>query len=251
MSTDDRNRSFYGSISAGRDDYWRKMAAPRFRVATLLKLLAERPPRRLVDLGCGGAQLLEELRRALPSARLLGVDLSDAQVAANRSALPDVDFAAADLDAPQAVATLAPHEGAFDTVVAMELIEHVASPATLLRTALRLATPGEGRLLLSTQCGPLRETERRVGHRRHFTAREMRALLVDAGWLPERVWNCGFPFHDLSKRVANLRPDASMARFDGRAYGPVENALCLGLRALFRLNSDARGAQLFAVSRRP
>jgi 2-polyprenyl-3-methyl-5-hydroxy-6-metoxy-1,4-benzoquinol methylase len=250
VSTDDRNRRFYGTVSAGRDDYWRKMAAPRFRVETLLSLLAERPPRRLVDLGCGGGQLLEALRRAWPSARLMGVDLSEAQLAADRRALPGVDLVAADLDAPEAVSALAPHEGAFDTVVAMELIEHVASPAAVLRTALRLATPGEGRLLLSTQSGPLRETERRVGHRRHFTAREMHALLVETGWRPERVWQCGFPFHDLSKRLANLRPDAAMARFDGRAYGPVEDALCLALRALFRLNSGARGAQLFAVARR-
>lgn len=248
MSVEAPNRSFYGRVTAGRDDYWRKMAAPRFRVETLLDLLAERPPRRLADLGCGGGQLLEALRHAWPSARLLGVDLSEAQLAVDRRALPGVDLVAADLDAPETAAALCPYEGAFDTVVAMELLEHVESPASLLRTAHRLATPGEGRLLLSTQSGPLRETERRVGHRRHFTAREMRALLAETGWRPERVWQCGFPFHDLSKRLANLRPDAAMARFDGRAYGPFEDAVCLVLRGLFRLNSRTRGAQLFAVA---
>jgi hypothetical protein len=135
-------------------------------------------------------------------------------------------------------------------VVASEIIEHVEDPRGFLENAAAWASPGRGRLILSTQSGPVGETERRVGHRRHFSPEEARALLSAAGWTPARVWNCGYPFHDWSKRAANLFPAASMAHFSARAYGPFQNVTCAILRSLFRLNSQRKGAQLFALADR-
>lgn len=243
-----QNRAYYEQELDGKDDYWRKMAAPRFRVAELLRLLSEDPPARLVDLGCGGGQLLQEIALRYPGTTLFGVDLAALQVAANRRAMPHVEFWALDLDQPASL----PQSllGTCDAVVATELIEHVAAPQHLLENALRLVKPG-GRLLLSTQSGPLRETERRVGHQRHFSAAELTALLHQAGWQPERVYNCGFPFHDLSKWYANRNPDASMQQFAGKKYGLKEDLLCWALRLAFRCNSHRHGAQLFATARRP
>jgi 2-polyprenyl-3-methyl-5-hydroxy-6-metoxy-1,4-benzoquinol methylase len=246
----DVNRAYYERLQRGRNDYWHRMAAPRFRLATLLRLLGEATPDRVVDLGCGGGQLLAALRRRHPGVAFTGVDLSVNQIGANRERMPDVDWHACDLDEglSPSVRGLA---GTFDAVIASELIEHVARPDALLSSSLLLARPRGGRLLLSTQSGPVRETERRVGHRRHFSAAEMAGLLAEGGWTGVRVWNCGFPFHDLSKWYANLDPDRSMRRFGEQAYGPVEVAVCLALRGLFRLNSRTRGAQLFAVASRP
>ncbi|MCS6912905.1 MAG: methyltransferase domain-containing protein [Myxococcales bacterium] len=241
------NRFYYERVAPGVHDYWRKMAAPRFRVATLLRLVDEAPPRQLCDLGCGGGQFLLQVQARYPGALLCGVDLSQAQIELNRRLHPDIRWVCLDLDQEAEL----PHDlqGACDTVVAMELIEHLAHPEALLRIALRLARPA-GRLLLSTQSGPVRETERRVGHRRHFTAREMHNLLIQTGWRPVRVWNCGFPFHDLSKWYANRNPQAMLRRFGEGPYGLREDLICLVLRLLFRLNSRRRGAQLFAVAER-
>jgi SAM-dependent methyltransferase len=241
------NRAFYGHLSAGRDDYWRKMAAPRFRVRTLLKLLAEEPAHRLVDLGCGSGSLLGEIGARLPEAELCGIDLSEPQIEANRARSPAIAWYVTDLDRPQRSSVL-PRDR-FDVVIASEIVEHVARPEVLLANALELATPG-GRLLLSTQSGPVRETERRVGHVQHFTVDAMRDVLEHAGWQPVRLWNAGFPFHDVSKWYANLDPDASMRRFGDGAYGWKEDLLCWSLRIAFRFNSARRGAQLFAVARK-
>lgn len=42
-----------------------------------------------------------------------------------------------------------------------------------------------------------------------------------------------------------------MAEFGDRAYGLKQNAICAALRVAFKLNSRSRGAQLFAIARRP
>ena len=78
----------------------------------------------------------------------------------------------------------------------------------------------------------------------------MHDALVRTGWAPVRLWNCGFPFHDLSKWYANRDADGSMARFSEKPYGLREDLVCLALRTAFRFNSRSHGAQLYALARR-
>jgi 2-polyprenyl-3-methyl-5-hydroxy-6-metoxy-1,4-benzoquinol methylase len=250
-SQTEKNRAYYSDLAPGMDDYWRKMAAPRFRVATLLELIAASPAAagagQLIDLGCGNGQLLSEIAARFPQLALCGADIAEPQLVQNRQHLPSCGFFAMDVNSPDAV----PAElgGRFAIITASEVIEHLDRPEQLLQNAYRLAQPG-GRLLLSTQSGPVRPTEQRVGHLRHFTAAQLRALLTDSGWAPLRVWNSGFPFHDLSKWYANRNPEASLREFAGQRYGLKQELLCLALRIAFRFNSQQRGAQLFAVAER-
>jgi 2-polyprenyl-3-methyl-5-hydroxy-6-metoxy-1,4-benzoquinol methylase len=217
------------------------MAAPRHRVAMILRLLGHADA--VADIGCGGGDLLREIRERNPDARLAGVDLSASQIEANREQDDTTEWICADMQQPAPPAL----RDSFDAVVASEIIEHVDDPLALLRSMRDLVRPG-GRLVLTTQSGRVHETERRVGHVRHFTRAEMESMLVDAGWKPVRVWNAGFPFHDLSKWWANRDADASMRRFGTRAYGGRERAICALLRLAFRMNSRTRGAQLYALA---
>lgn len=242
------NSAYYEAAAAGRDDYWRFMAAPRARVATLLGLIRKEPVRSLVDLGCGGGTLLREIEALLPGVELAGLDLSRRQIEENRSRGSTIRWEVADLERPSDPE--AGLDGRWDVVVASEILEHLDEPAAFLGNALRLAAPGRGRLLLTTQSGTVRETERRVGHRRHFTREALTLLLTEAGWAEPRVWNAGFPFHDLSKWWANRDPDASVQRFGERPYGRREKLVCALLRGAFALNSRSKGAQLYAVARR-
>lgn len=239
----EQNRAYYERLSDGRRDYWRYMAAPRHRVQTIRRELRRAAPRSVVDLGCGNGQLLRELAADLPGAKLCGVDLSEPQIAVNRVELPSIDWLAADLSKVTEAANR------FDAVVASEIIEHVQDPLSLLRSAAAFARE-DGLLVLTTQSGPVRATERSVGHVRHFSAAEIRDLLDGSGWEPLRVWNEGFPFHDLSKWYASLRADSTMAQFGESAYGWKEKGVCAALRLLFRFNSRRSGAQLFATARR-
>ena len=240
----DVNREYYETLSPGREDYWRLMAAPRRRAAVVVRLVGQLAPASLVELGCGDGRLLREIRARHPKIALAGIDLSNTQIAANAAREPSIAWTAADLQQPFTPTMEA------DVVVAAEIIEHLASPEMLLANALRCVKPG-GHLVLTTQSGPIRETEKRVGHMQHFTAASMGDLLTKTGWTPVRVWNEGWPFHDLSKWAANLDADASMRRFGDREYGPVERFVSFALRTAFLLNSRRHGAQLYAVGRRP
>lgn len=250
MSTDDAvtvNREYYERTTAGREEYWKKMAAPRHRVEVMRQVLRELNPGSVVDLGCGNGVLLKELRDVLPNAQWSGLDLSRPQVAENVRLLPWATFRDGNLDQPF------PSDfdwlGSFDVAIATEVLEHLDSPGTFIDNAARLLKPG-GSVVLSTQSGPIRETELRVGHRRHYLQRDMTELLERHGFKTVRVWNTGFPFHDLSKWYANLNPDASMKQFGEGAYGLKENVICAALRFAFKLNSTSSGAQLFAIARK-
>ncbi len=242
----DVNAAYYGAESAGRLDYWRKMAAPRARMATALRFIAERNPRRLIDIGCGSGLVLAEISRGSPGVELAGADLSETQIQANRRSHHDIEWLAADVQAKGAFSEL---RGGFDAIIALELIEHLDAPDRFLENVRDLVDPEDGWLFLSTQSGKLRQTEEAVGHVRHFSVADMGRALERTGWRPERVWNEGFPFHDLSKWYANLDPERSLQSFGGDRYGPKQDAICAALRLAFRLNSRRRGAQLYALAR--
>jgi 2-polyprenyl-6-hydroxyphenyl methylase/3-demethylubiquinone-9 3-methyltransferase len=111
--------------------------------------VAQRAPlagQRVLDVGCGGGLLAESLARA--GAQVTGVDLAPAMIEiarlhAHESQLTiDYQLASAEQLAQQAPAP-------FDVVTCMELIEHVPSPAALLRAVAQLLRPG-GQLFMST-----------------------------------------------------------------------------------------------------
>jgi len=241
------NRAYYGQLNAGRENYWALMPAPRMRIdAVVAAIEAGRPDARdICDFGCGNGALLEELAGRFPGARLHGIDLSDEQIRENAARLPGLSFAPGDLTAP---AFAYPFDGGCDVAVSSEVIEHLDRPLEYLGN-IRSSLADGGLLVLTTQSGPVHATERFVGHVRHWEPDAMRAALADAGFRDAAVRNCGFPFHDLSKWAANLRPNLTVQRFGGEEWGPVERGIAAALRLLFRFNSGARGRQLVAVAR--
>src|SRR5438046_1803654 len=117
------NREYYEDPSPGLDDYWRLMAAPRHRMWTVLRMLRRWSPSSIVDLGCGSGVVLEEIDDRMPGLRLAGIDLADPRIAANKRRRADIEWLAANLDG---AAALPPAWlGAFDVVVAMEIVEHL------------------------------------------------------------------------------------------------------------------------------
>ncbi len=238
------NRDYYDRFAATEQPYWKYMAAPRARVGRIRKLTRDMAPGLICDFGCGNGALLLAVARDFPKARLVGIDLSPAQLERNRREHPKISWKEADLSAKL-------DDAFFDEAPALglssEVIEHLDRPDAYLRNIHRVLAPG-GRLILSTQSGKIRATERHVGHVRHFSAAEMKEALTRAGFSRVRVWNEGFPFHDLSKVLANLDPEKSIKSFDRDSYGPYQRLVSAVLRGLYLFNTKGRGAQLYAVA---
>ncbi len=132
---------------------------------------------RVLELGCGegyGTPLLAAGRQ------LTALDCAPAAVARarRRAALPAVPFATGDgTRLPFAAA-------AFDAVVALQVIEHVADDAGFLREVRRVVRPG-GQAILTT---PNRATRIAPGHKpwnrfhlREYEAADLQALLQAGG----------------------------------------------------------------------
>jgi SAM-dependent methyltransferase len=114
---------------------WVGEAVPRLHL--MADLVAETRPEAVLDVGCGGGQLLA-LVASRTSARLVGIDAREQQLPAG------VEYRTADI-----TAGLPAGDGEFDVVTLGEVIEHVPHPDALLREVRRVLRPG-GRLVLST-----------------------------------------------------------------------------------------------------
>ncbi|HEY7103702.1 MAG TPA: bifunctional glycosyltransferase/class I SAM-dependent methyltransferase [Mycobacteriales bacterium] len=168
----------------------------------VLEMLSDGPPRRILDLGCSGGLLAEQLRKC--GHRVTGVD--GVEIAGVRSRVDE--FVLGDLEdgIPAAAGC------AFDVVIAADVIEHVSRPAALLQHMARVLDPG-GQILLSTpnfahwyprirvatglfgydRRGILDET-----HLRFFTRRSLLRVVRSAGLEVDDIRYTGLPFDMLS-----------------------------------------------------
>lgn len=93
---------------------------------------------RLVDVGCGGGLLCEPMARL--GAKVTGID-----AVAQNVEIASLHAAESDLDIDYRTTTAEELLGAgasFDIVLSMEVVEHVADPASFLGACARLVAPG-------------------------------------------------------------------------------------------------------------
>ena len=133
----------------------------------VVRLVKELAPRTLLDVGCGDGRLLYELRDSVPS--LAGCDTDERAIGFARAFNP---AAAIHLGELSGVA------GAFDVVVAMEVLEHVADDAQPgFVSALAARVAATGRLIVSV---PTPNLPIPAKHFRHYDLERLREQLSPA-----------------------------------------------------------------------
>ncbi|SLN57575.1 Ubiquinone biosynthesis O-methyltransferase [Roseivivax jejudonensis] len=150
----------------------------------------------VLDIGCGGGLMSEPMARL--GAHVTGIDAGAANIAAARTHAEaqelTIDYRAGTAEA------LSEGEARFDTVLAMEIVEHVPDPDAFVATAARLVAPG-GLLIVSTV---------------NRTARAFAAVIVGAEWvlrwLPRGT-------HDWNRFI---RPDELEGMMTAGGLSPVD-----------------------------
>jgi 2-polyprenyl-3-methyl-5-hydroxy-6-metoxy-1,4-benzoquinol methylase len=180
-----------------RDAVWRAVpegAEPeRFAVRRAFLLDHVASGERVLDLGCGDGAFAAELLKA--GCAVTMADVAGEALRRARARAPGAEAVALDEGAALPFA-----EDAFDVVWAGEVLEHVADVVGLLaevRRVLRwggrllVTTPWHGRVVVATDA----HFDPRADHLRFFSARTLRAVLADAGFVSVQVTRAGRGLH--------------------------------------------------------
>ena len=147
---------------------------------------------RVVDVGCGTGNILEFL---LDRDRVVGIDIGDEFIELARSRfgdLPNVDLHVADIADVSTLGTLSGER--FDSVVCVNVLEHIERDLTALHNMGGLLEPG-GRVVLFVPALPfLHGTMDEVdGHHRRYTKRSLSDAFNGAGFIVERMYYMNLP----------------------------------------------------------
>lgn len=134
----------------------------------LLDAMGRPEPGVVLDAGCSSGYLLEDLRRRLPLARLLGVDLVAAGLRRAHGLVPDAELLLAD------VCDLPLEDASVDVVLSANLLEHVPDDVGALAEFLRVLRPG-GRAAIIVPAGPgtYDYYDAFLGHERRYARGEL------------------------------------------------------------------------------
>ena len=206
---------------------------------------------RFLDIGSGAGDLVAAVCDRYPTANVRGVELSATGIAIARKRAPRAELLRRDLTGSAEVPTSWANWA--DVAVCSEVLEHVDEPRRLLENAAELLTPA-CRVLVTVPGGPMSAFDRHIGHRRHYSRPELRALLEDAGFVVERCDAVGLPFFNLYRLMvlvlgARLVRDAASERTTASLPARIAGSV---FDALLRLNPPLRrgGWQLTAMARR-
>jgi SAM-dependent methyltransferase len=213
-------------LAALEDTYWWHVGKRQL----VLKLLQDLcpPPARVVEGGVGGCGNLSAFQRA--GYEVSGLDiLADAARYGQRRGVASV--ICHDLSQPWPL----PEAGA-DVVVLLDVLEHTADPALVLRHARRVLT-ASGSIVVTVPAYPwlYGPWDKQLGHYRRYTAERLREDADGAGFRVQ--WLSHWNVFSLPPAVATRlwqRCRVSSSRGEFPRVSPLTNRLLIGLAAIER-----------------
>jgi trans-aconitate methyltransferase len=206
--------------------------------------------RNLVDIGCGQGDLARDIHAVIPTAQILGLELSQTGIRLAKLKVPSATFQQRDLLKPAPLATEYRHWATH--AVCSEVLEHVDHPEVLLRNAFHYLADG-CRLVITVPGGPMSAYDRHIGHRTHYRPEQLQRVLTDAGLTRVRVTRAGFPFFNIYRLAVLARGEKLVS--DARRGIPTSSQrltrmFASTLRWLFAFNqaSSRWGWQIVATA---
>jgi SAM-dependent methyltransferase len=223
--------------------------AQGFRRRLVLALLAAHgPPQRYLDIGSGQGDLAVAVARKWPDADVAGIELSKRGVDIATRKVPRGRFRRFDLLSGQA--PLPGFEAWATHATCSEVLEHIDDPRAFLASTRRWLAPG-ALFVVTVPGGPMSAFDRHIGHRRHYSADDLTALLDAAGFSILERGGAGFPFFNLYRRTVIARGERLVTDVD--ATQGVSFAARAAMAVFNRLLAASRsrgnwGWQLYAAA---
>lgn len=242
-----------GLTSKDYDEQWARLhdfirfnPAARSRRRMIRSEISQLPsPASVLDAGCGLGYTVADLQKVVKTATITGVDFSPSAIEWAAVKFPSAQWICADI-------TKFTPDRTFDLVVCTEVIEHIDDYDSVLGNLIRVTREG-GYLILTTQAGKVHPTEHSVGHVRHFSRHELNTKLTDSGMEILRSIQWGWPGMTLLKYLANLKPEATIARYGAGSYNLIDklvNHCAYALARVFSVPSSRFGCQIVITARR-
>jgi ubiquinone/menaquinone biosynthesis C-methylase UbiE len=182
----------------------------------------------VIDLGCSTGHLLGDLRRALPDASLIGVDLVAGGLRKAHASVPDAQLLQADACA------LPLTDASVDGAVSANLLEHVPDDVLALEELLRILRPG-ARATIVVPVGPGNYDyyDRFLGHERRYARGELARKARTVGFEVVEDLHLGAPLYPAfwavkqrnRRRYADLWGEALEARVRADIAHTVDSTL--------------------------
>jgi ubiquinone/menaquinone biosynthesis C-methylase UbiE len=248
MIQDVHDSSSYDNQWTHLQDFIRYNPGARHRRRLIARAISRIPvrPTSVIDVGCGPGFTVNHLSTVLPDASFTGIDFSEVAIEVASAKFPEHKWIVAD-------ASTAMSSEKFDLVVCTEVIEHVSDPKNLVDSLKDLTKPG-GHLILTTQAGVVHDTEKAVGHVRHFTMKDLDELLENAGFCAVTRAQWGWPGYLFLKKIANLNAEQTMKKLGSGKYGiaaVVANSISYWFTMIGSLSTSSRGTQLIVLAQLP
>lgn len=160
-----------------------------FKERAIVELIEKAPQGQVLEMGCGSAYFATVLRREFPESnfRYVGLDMSDDALRSAKSFLKKDDVLL-----KGAVESMPLENSSIDTILYLDVIEHVNSDVDSLKEAFRVLKPG-GRMIISTPnsgapltdtffCEYMHDHDHMANQRPGYTSKELLELLKKAGF---------------------------------------------------------------------